>query len=296
MKFRPYTKRVREIFGGENSYIVPNFQRDFSWKKANYDDFLNDLLISSDAKFSIENNFEINVSESNSYFFGTIIVVGIEENKKDPFTVIDGQQRLTTMTLFISAIREIISKIDSTYKHSFNDAIVYKKTESGKEITTERLKNDALVPVLSVNILNTNNHKSAGTKHEAVNKSQELLEETYELITKKLSKRNIIKTLSKKTLKPNQLDKLKDQDYIAFLDKLGIHLLNSIVVIIYAENQKSANVIYRNYNSRGMPLSQIDLIKNELFAMLDDETNSMLTLWENIENNIYKKPKFSIDL
>lgn len=51
MKFHPTDKKIRDVFGARNIYKIPNFQRDYSWEKENFEDFLNDLLVVSKATY-----------------------------------------------------------------------------------------------------------------------------------------------------------------------------------------------------------------------------------------------------
>ena len=101
MDFRPLDKTIRKIFDGDNTYKIPNFQREFSWEKKNYREFLTDLLDSMNITFKEEQG--INYNEHADYFFGTILLVGNETNPKveEPYIVVDGQQRLTTMLSLI---------------------------------------------------------------------------------------------------------------------------------------------------------------------------------------------------
>ena len=78
---------------GRYSYEIPNYQRPYSWNQDNVSDLVNDI---NDA-------FENGVKE---YFIGSIIT--IEKDVKKQFEVVDGQQRLTTITLIFSALRNLI--------------------------------------------------------------------------------------------------------------------------------------------------------------------------------------------
>ena len=120
MSFKPYDLSVKDIFSGDRRYKIPNYQREFSWENENFDDFYNDLIKSS--KLSLENT-DINIE--NKYFFGTILLLGSKEspNSEVPYEVIDGQQRLTTMTLFFAAIKEIINSISSEYEIQFDERL-----------------------------------------------------------------------------------------------------------------------------------------------------------------------------
>jgi|GEM_PF-1876594 hypothetical protein len=286
MKFRPFDKKIDEIFGGKNRYKIPNFQRDYSWEKKNYQDFFDDLLMSSKADIN-ENGLSI-TNEDTDYFFGTLLVVGDETKKniEKPYVVVDGQQRLTTMTLFLAAILKKIEEVDINYKNNFRSKLVLKTTEEGIDKEYQRLLNQSLDPVLPVNILNVNNNRVDGKGHETQNVSQQWLMESFELLYKMLDKKYLINYLLKKS-KRNKKIEITNNNYIKFLDKLGNHLLNSTVIVIYSENEKDANILYRNFNFRGKPLSQSDLIKNEIFYLLDDDTTSTLTLWKEIEKNMY---------
>ncbi|ELS1302502.1 DUF262 domain-containing protein, partial [Enterococcus faecalis] len=289
MKFDPFSKKIEAVLGGNNSYIIPNFQRDYSWDKKNYEDFINDILSVNKAEYDIETKKLSNASgKDNDYFFGTILIVG-EENKSSvtkPYIVIDGQQRLTTMTLFFVAIKNIIENFDPSYEHDFNDALVKKVKIKGRSQEYARLQNKALNPVLPVNILNVNDHKENGIEHNALNRSQNWLLEAYEIIRKMLGKKELAKRLSQ-SRKKNDFENICEENYIEFLGNLGDQILNSTVISIYSASESQANILYRNFNYRGIPLSQSDLIKNELLSALDDDTDSAVTLWKEIENNIF---------
>lgn len=289
MKFEPFSKKVEAVLGGNNSYIIPNFQRDYSWDKKNYEDFINDILSVNQADYNVETKEFINVSgRENDYFFGTILIVG-EENKPDfnkPYIVIDGQQRLTTMTLFFAAIKDIIEKFNPSYEHDFNDSLVKNVKIKGKSQEYARLQNKSLNPILPVNILNVNSHKEDGVEHDASNKSQQWLLEAYDIILKMLDKTELAKRLSK-SRKKSDFENIDDDNYIEFLGNLGDQILNSTVISIYSASESQANILYRNFNYRGIPLSQSDLIKNELLSTLDDSTDSAVTSWKELEGNIF---------
>ena len=113
MGFSPFELRVTEIFSNDRRYKIPNFQRDFSWENDNFDDFFEDLIRSSN--ITVSNTI---LDPGNKYFFGTILLLGKKEtpNIDIPYEVIDGQQRLTTMTLFFASILDIIKEKNKKYE------------------------------------------------------------------------------------------------------------------------------------------------------------------------------------
>ena len=82
---------------GDNQYFIPQYQREYSWSRKDWDALFDDVI------------------ESNEHFIGSIITMAHEENNDKgsttkKFDVIDGQQRLVTISLLFCAI---YSKIDS---------------------------------------------------------------------------------------------------------------------------------------------------------------------------------------
>jgi len=99
-----------DIFGVEAKvkYVIPKFQREYVWKKVDWDNLLDDLY---------ENN--------KGHFLGSIIIIdkGTDVLDIKPVEVIDGQQRLTTISLLYAAIY----------------AILLDETRNDDEFVTERI-------------------------------------------------------------------------------------------------------------------------------------------------------------
>nr|WP_300366283.1 DUF262 domain-containing protein [Brachyspira sp.] len=81
-------------------YFIPLYQRDYSWKKDNISEFINDIFEAYNAYINGYNN---------NYFFGSIITV-VDEKDNNKHNVIDGQQRLTTFILFLKVIQKDFNK------------------------------------------------------------------------------------------------------------------------------------------------------------------------------------------
>lgn len=77
-----------EQFFVSKEFVIPAYQRDYSWKRENVEDMLNDI---SEA-----------VDTQSGHYLGTVVLANLEQNK-NKFEVVDGQQRLTTLTLIIDA-------------------------------------------------------------------------------------------------------------------------------------------------------------------------------------------------
>ena len=115
MSFTPFEMSVKEIFLGDRRYKIPNFQREFSWENENFVDFYEDLFRSSE--LTLNNTI---AKPENKYFFGMILLLGDKStpNEESPYEVIDGQQRLTTMILFLQQFRILLMKNQKNIKQN----------------------------------------------------------------------------------------------------------------------------------------------------------------------------------
>ncbi|HID4048504.1 TPA: DUF262 domain-containing protein, partial [Pluralibacter gergoviae] len=85
-----------KIIKGDSSYLIPMYQRDYSWDEEHWEDLWNDIIA--------------NRAVNGKHYMGSIVLIPKE---KKQFEVIDGQQRLTTLTIMIlSAISIIKDLID----------------------------------------------------------------------------------------------------------------------------------------------------------------------------------------
>lgn len=79
----------------QKSFIIPVYQRAYSWDKDNWQILLDDL------------KEQVNGS-NNTYFFGNVLLETIEEDIS--YEIIDGQQRLTTLSIFIRALLSVLAE------------------------------------------------------------------------------------------------------------------------------------------------------------------------------------------
>ncbi|WP_026097651.1 DUF262 domain-containing protein [Baaleninema simplex] len=98
MELNAETKSVNEILSLNNRYVVPRFQREYSWGQEEIKEFWEDIFQ------QLEIDEEKNEIKHNEYFIGCIVLVGDES--KPEYLIVDGQQRLTTLTILLRAIVE----------------------------------------------------------------------------------------------------------------------------------------------------------------------------------------------
>ena len=89
------TKLIRFLEGHDKRFIIPVYQRNYSWKLENCKQLFNDLV-------------QLSVTGRAMHFFGSI--VSVYGGKSEEFLIIDGQQRLTTVSLLLLAIHNILKE------------------------------------------------------------------------------------------------------------------------------------------------------------------------------------------
>ena len=87
---------VRFLDGSDKKFVIPVYQRPYSWKKSNCELLIKDLL-------------EVYKRGYKSHFFGSIVYVENDIGGCNEYIIIDGQQRITTVSLLLLAIRNYIT-------------------------------------------------------------------------------------------------------------------------------------------------------------------------------------------
>lgn len=92
ISFKPEAKCVKDIFDGSNYYLVPGYQRAYSWEDEQVEELWDDL-------------FSAFQEQNVSYFLGPVILTRSSEDDRY-YEIIDGQQRLTTLTILFCVLRD----------------------------------------------------------------------------------------------------------------------------------------------------------------------------------------------
>ena len=215
--------QIRIFLEGTKQFIVPLFQRTYSWKKENIEKLGDDL---EDTK---------NINES-IHFFGSFVTMPVPSSASgvSKYTIIDGQQRLVTIFIFLAALRNRIIEIQPEYKKrdEINELYLinkYHPEDKYKVVPTQADREIFFTILNEANPSVDNNH---------------LIIETYKFFGNKLSE-------------INDLDEL-----VSFKDTI---LSKFSVVDIRLEKGDDPYLIFESLNATGIPLTQADLVRNYLF-------------------------------
>lgn len=252
MDLHAYTKTVFDLFSINKKYVVPRFQREYSWGEDEVTELWRDLVSNISTKDGNLVNQE--------YFIGSLVLVG--EDKSTEFKIVDGQQRLTTIMMLLSALVDAFSEIKREDLAKGLYAFIEGRDVSNKQFF--KLENENPKPFLQNSIQNFQKVAANPGSEEETN-----LLNTFVFLSKKLQKNSLTKefTIFWQSSKAEEETKL-----CAILEAIRDQVLTFLKTIyITVGNEDEAYTIFETLNARGMNLSPVDLMKNEIFKVMADE-------------------------
>jgi len=239
--------KIQDILTENKKYIIPTYQRPYSWGKDNTEQLINDIYQS----------YYLNEKE---YFIGSMICIRRTESQ-NTFDVVDGQQRLTTLSLILSQLRKLIKNQD--IKNDLQNRLLPKDIYS-EEVDEPRLTiRSKEYQLYKYYIL----QGDEDYKPEKTTGTQDLFIENSKVIFDYL--------------------KEKEEDDLKNLTKYILQ--NIFIVFVQTDNFESSFRLFNVLNNRGLPLSNSDLLKNSLFEVINNDkrkTEQIEKTWSDIEDII----------
>ena len=253
MNIKPYDKTIKDLFLSQKQFIIPRFQREYSWDKKNYVEFFEDMVKSLeivDGKIT-----------SSQYFLGTMLFVGnFTEGAEKEIVVVDGQQRLTTITILFSAMSFLFKSINQEVLSEQLFRYIMTINDNGEEVRI--LKSKSHYPYFAYFIQD----KTKSVETIPASEEEERIKETYEYFIAALQEKKLKKLLSRYIGN----DYVVSLPFVEILKALRDQILNTTFVSIFTDDSKQANSIFEILNAKGKSLAHIDLIKNKIFETLAD--------------------------
>lgn len=108
---QPKSLDIKSLLGTDN-YVIPIYQRNYEWRESQITQMIQDIV-----DYAIKNK----VSEDKSkYYIGTLVVYERKQDNGVIYETIDGQQRLTTLTLLLNVIRKEYPELDLSWYKKLN--------------------------------------------------------------------------------------------------------------------------------------------------------------------------------
>ncbi len=239
--------RLGPLLSGPKQFVVPYFQRAYSWRRHQWNTLFDDIL----------ELYEL--GSSSSHFLGSMVLLkdpsGPAEGDVSPTLVIDGQQRIVTLSLFLAAIRDSASDTDP----GFAGHLHY-------EYLADRAEDDLDYPKIQVT------HQDRAAFLTVIRMGAELPPSPI---------RDAYRTFS---------DALKEQvDKGLDLERL-VHIVVSQLsfVAITLDADDNPYRIFESLNAKGMPLTQGDLLRNYFFMRLPaaEHEHWYTTVWSPMQSRL----------
>ena len=249
---------LNKLLNTSRQFIVPIFQRNYSWQKNQYEQLWFDILRASKFK------------EKQNHFIGSIVYIdmGTPAGRPQQLLLIDGQQRLTTISILLCAIKDYVQKFNLETKLINLAKIKNQFLYNSDEIDEDRYK-------LLLNVQDKETYiKLIDNTIFTVNKPTTNIIKCYEFFYERIE--DFIK-------QHGQIDEIY----------AGIFKL-SLVSISLDKDSDNPQMIFESMNSTGKDLSQTDLLRNYLLMDLTPEKQTRLykTYWKSMEElfgeDIYK--------
>ena len=232
------TINYMDLIGNGKSYCVPPYQRGYSWSEEQWEDFWNDIV-------------ELLPRSEDRHYMGALVVEGRSDRE---FLVIDGQQRLATLSLFALAVIDrfqamaaqgIEADANRERGRELRNRFIGEKDPASLTESTRLYLNETDNPFYQDYLVQLRQPRNP----RGLPKSNRLLWECF------LYFRGRLKTLE------------RDGRGIASLLSETL-ARQSLFILITVEDELNAYTVFERRNSRGLELTATDLLKNYLFSLV----------------------------
>lgn len=244
-------KTVQKCFK-ECLYEVPNFQRPYSWENDQLLDFWNDVVLGE-----------------GELFFGSTVTWESEKRElfNNTYSIIDGQQRLTTITIALSVIRDFFYKFnnnDSAIKQAYNtQSYIITEDDNGTEYPVLKRPEDMFYSAIQ--------NRNAIPSTEKWNSSAKRIGVARKFFEDKIT--NLLNDLA------------SDEDKIHCLKDIRGNILKTRLIQVELDSEEDGFLVFETLNTRGSDLRLADLIKNLLIrggAQNDADRDTISNRWESL--------------
>jgi hypothetical protein len=245
-------KALSKIFCADYDFVIPDYQRPYAWEKEQAAELLNDLTDALDR------------DEREPYFLGSIVLI---KQPDQPWgQVVDGQQRLTTLTILFAVLAHLAA--DEETAHELRELLI----EPGKKLLGLEAK-----PRLELR------PKDAGFFRKYV-QAPDRLDDLLALNDNELDSE------AQRAIQANTkliVEELKDWKPERRLALGQLLLQRTYLVVVSTADLASAYRIFNVLNTRGMDLSPADVFKSQVIGAIDENSrNGYARKWEDAEDDL----------
>ena len=260
VNFNTSNQTLRQLLGNGLTYRVPRFQRDYSWTQDEWEDLWQDI------QETMRPGGEL------AHYMG-YLVLQFQDNRS--FDVIDGQQRLTTLSLLALAVLKCLQELAASGVDSEDNR---RRVEQLRQSFIGYLDPVTLVPRTKLS-LNRNNDAYyrdylvplQKLPQRGLRASEQLLRKAFEWLARQVGEQYA---------RPQN-----GAELAKFLDRLSDKLFFTVITVT---DELNAFKVFETLNARGVRLSPTDLLKNYLFSVVyresshGQEIDALERRWESL--------------
>src|SRR5579859_2385608 len=237
--------RLGPLLGGPRQYVVPYFQRTYSWRRHQWNTLFDDIL----------ELYEL--GSANSHFLGSMVLLAERGGSGVvvPTLLIDGQQRLVTLSLFLAAIRDAVREVDPDFAETIHTSYLVNAGADGDD---------------HLKVLCTHQDRAAFSTviQSATEPPASPIRDAY---------RSFREALDAQIKQGVDLDRLV---------KIVVSQLSFVAITLDTEDNPYR--IFESLNAKGMPLTQGDLLRNYFFMRLPPVEHERWynTVWSPMQSRL----------
>jgi len=265
------TPNLKNLLGNGRSYRVPAFQRDYSWKEEHWEDLWLDLQ-------------ELTRKSNSQHYMGSLVLM--QNENPENFTIIDGQQRIATLSILILCVIARLKYL-AAEGFDFNENLERAQILRGSYIGAKQP--GSLVEASKLTLNRNDDDFYQGTlvqldkpvSERSLGDSEKQLWCAFKYFSKRIAE---------------DFSDYSGQQLAEWVDSLiSVRLLFIQVVV---EDDMGAYTVFETLNARGLELTASDLIKNTLMSLVakkgKGDLEHVLKRWQKVTTQIgvRKLPEF----
>jgi uncharacterized protein with ParB-like and HNH nuclease domain len=258
MKIESVDQEIRNLLSS-GYYRIPRFQRPFSWTQENVQEFWDDVVRDNPT----------------DYFIGSMVVF---KEGSQRFGVVDGQQRLTTITVLLAVLRNALQEFGFTdLAQGIQGLIERRNIDNQPEFI---LSTETSYPFFQDHILKFGKPEVSVKEMKEEENLRNAYDQLKELVYSK------IKSIETDTALPVRMQSRTIKESLI---KIRDALLDLKVIFVRLDDEDDAYIIFETLNTRGKDLSLTDLVKNHVTKHLKSQSVSVdqtKVKWERVLETI----------
>jgi len=244
MKIESSDQAISDLFNA-GYFVIPRFQRPYSWDQENISEFWDDVVR----------------NKPTDYFIGSMVVYHIEERR---FGVVDGQQRLTTITILLCVLRDMLQAEGfEALAEGLHQLVERKNIDNQLEFV---LQTQSSYPYFQDHI----------QKHGEPELDVDIHREEKRLAAAHQQFAGLISALVESIKSDSRNTKEETPELVRkALTQVRDTLLGLKVIFVRLDDEDDAYIIFETLNTRGKDLGLADLVKNHFTRLIKEKNKGL---------------------